>query len=307
MLRLSCGSLMNNGINDPAEAYRPPLLDDDELHAPTPFVIFSRPRLGSNWLQSLLNKHLDIRCDGEAMRADKVEALSPRNWTVAARDLNRRAYLDLLLSGSPSTNPIPGTGEYYAEIALARQAAASTDPLLHTPHAVGFAVQLDQITLPEFWGLVFSPTVRKVVVRESNPVDGYINEHRAWAKDADAPLVVDTADLLDTLRAEEARDKCLEDARHWSAARFGGSDWHSIEYDKMLHAGKHGEHEFLGICRHILASSPNPAAPRCKAGSFGLLPSPIQQARPQNQSIANFNEVWHALASMPKYQRMLAN
>jgi hypothetical protein len=298
---------MNNGVSGPAEAYRPPLLDDDELHAPTPFVIFSRPRLGTNLLQSLLNQHLDIRCDGEAMRADKVEAMYPRNWTVAARDANRREYLDLLLSALPSKNPIPGSGEYYAEIAFAKKAAASTDPMTHSPNAVGFAVQLEQITLPELWGLVFSPTVRKIIVRQSNPMDGYIDEHRVWAGNVHSPLAVDTADLLATLRAEEARDKCLEEARHWSAARFGGSDWHSIEYDRMLHAGKHGEHEFLSICKHILSNSPNPAAPRCKASSFGSLPSPAQLAIPRNQSITNFNEVWEALASMPKYQRMLAH
>jgi hypothetical protein len=318
MLRVACGPLMRYGGDAPAEAYRPPLLDNDELHAPTPFVIFSRPKLGTTLLHSLLNQHLDIRCDGEAMRADRVDALPPRNWTLAARDANRREFLDVLLSGTQSKHPVPGSGDYYAEIAAAKKAAASTDPKLHSPHAVGFAVQLDQITLPELWGLVFSPTVRKIIVRQSNPVDGYIEEHRIWAKDMYRPLTVDTADLLGALRAEEERDKCLEEARHWSSARFGGTDWHSVSYDRIfsaekhgehdflgVHSEKHGEHEFLGICKHILSNSPNPAAPRCKASSFGALPAPPLPTVPRNQSIANFDEVWNALAEMPKYQRML--
>jgi hypothetical protein len=189
-----------------------------------PFVILARPRTGSNLLVHTLWEHPLIQCDGEALHRAGTFASAPLNWTVAERDANRVEFLDRLLSTTqwPPESP-------------------KIKPLGAPPAASGFKAFTHHLTQSEFIGLASSPAVRKLVLRRSNLVDEYLSALKARVMGV--YLKADTSELKVTIKPSEfltfvsyieAEEQCIDGARRQSTERYGGDDWHSLDYEEMV-------------------------------------------------------------------------
>jgi hypothetical protein len=253
--------------------------------SPTAFLILARPRTGSNLLAGLLDEQKNVQCSFEALHLNETYAWPPLNFTVQDRDADRYHFLDLLFTAPPPSNK----------------------PAKHLKHvlAVGFKVFTKQLFLPELQGMTGSPSIRKVVLRRKNLVDMYLSELKAAA--AGSYVKTDTSQIVLTVNpqamrwffeAVESDNACIDAARSQSTARYGGADWHSVDYDDLTNHETR-QNALQGVLNHILPPSHHiPVVP------FGRLPQKQDHSR-RNASIANFGEVYEALKDTPQYLNML--
>jgi hypothetical protein len=283
---IGCSHLFHAEFVPDALPYRPPVLFDQ--HAPVPFVILARARTGSNLLVHTLWEHPLVHCDGEALHTQAAFAAAPLKWTVPERDSNRVEYLDRLLTVTqwPSGSPRVKVGA--------------------PPVSAGFKAFTHHLTQSEFTGLSTSPMVRKLVLRRANFLDEYVSMLKAQATGAylradtsSLKVTVEPSIFIDYLHAIEAEDRCIDEVHRRSTERYGGDDWHFLEYSEMVDKGTMAE-VMQGALNHIL-----PVALRTPVR--GRLKETLtkQDTSGRNASIANFGELCSVLRPMPRYFAML--
>jgi hypothetical protein len=297
-----------------SEPYRPPVIHDPK--SPNQFVIMARPRTGSNLLTRLLDDNKIVLCSGEALHNKNVYAWPPLNWTLDERDEHRHQFLDLLFSAQ--TQPMPHPSDSLAPTQFKHVLAT------------GFKVFTDQLFRPEFQGIAYSPSIRKIVLRRKNlvsvaicdvliattpvhkpfphsiclQVDMYVSERKAQAVGrytrADTSRIVLTVDpghMLRFFRAVEADNACIDAARRLSTARFGGADWYSVDYDELVNPDMVNR-VIHGALKYILPLSVEAPQPHITMGSK-------QDTSRRNESISNFAEIHNVLRKTPRYLAML--
>jgi len=315
-----------------SEPYQPPRRIDP--HAPTPFLVLTRARSGSNFLVSLLEAHGRIRCDGEAFNHQVCSAHPPRNWTVAQRDMNRSRYLDVLLTDAygawspalPSTQQPPLLFSHPGD----QQPGKSSGQ--ERTRAVGFKAFPRHLRLSEFTGLVLRHDVRKIVLRRRNFIDMYLSLLTAnlsgkwmYADTSNVRHTVDPLDLLSYLSQSEMENACYDEARRLARENGGEASWLHVDYDELTGASEEqhqtleriwshlgvGPPKFPGLINELLRISPNankvvvPEATKFITAPTGPLSK--QNRAPRNYTIRNFEEIWASLASKPQYQAMLTS
>jgi hypothetical protein len=284
----SCNGKFHVELVQNATPYRPPVLFDP--HVPIPFVILARPRTGSNLLVHTLWQHPRVRCDGEALHLEEVYASYPLNWTVAERDADRVGYLDRILTET-------------------RWPADSNRVKIGVPPvSSGFKAFTHHLTRSEFIGLSSSPMVRKIVLRRANILDEYLSELKALvvgaylsADTSGVKVTVEPEHVLDFLHTVEAEERCIDVARRHSTERYGGDDWHSLDYDEMVDKDSMAE-VMQGALTHIL-----PFALRKTVIHRAEKSLAKQDTTRRNDSITNFRELCSVLRPMPRYFNMLVD
>ena len=174
-----------------------------DARSPVPFVIFSRPRTGSQLTITLLNHHARVRCNLEVFHGGKPWL----NWTIAHREAHRAEFMDLVLSNRP---PQP-----------AWRPLTKLDPL-----AVGFLAQPGHLHFSELAALVLAPNIRKIVIDRSNSVDAYVSALKAkhmgkWSnvESSAVKITVQPAKLMAFLTKTQASRDCLRKARRLATKR----------------------------------------------------------------------------------------
>jgi hypothetical protein len=157
-------------------------------------------------------------------------------------------------------------------------------------------------------GLSFSPSVRKLVLRRANLLDQFLSEMKAIVTgqylEADTSGVkvrVEPSRIISFLRNVEAEQKCIDAARWHSTERYGGDDWHSLDYDELVNEDTMAD-VMQGALNHIL-----PVALRKPVQERPEKTLTKQDTSRRNESIINFRELCWYLRPTPRWFAMLVD
>eukprot|EP00965_Chrysotila_dentata_P200638 6180083-Pleurochrysis_carterae.AAC.5 len=166
-MKSECKGLFRD--NQLTEPYVPPST------SATKFLLLTRARSGSTFLSQLLDHHPQIRCFGEALHPSFMMVQLPGWPTLAARDANRRNYLETLYSGKTLGTDVGAIGF---------KGDGSMWPLTCTSAPQAVIAFPQHLSLSEFIGLTLSQDVKKVrqpsAMREvAPPCDTFCTSNRA--------------------------------------------------------------------------------------------------------------------------------
>jgi hypothetical protein len=132
-----------------------------------------------------------------------------------------------------------------------------------------------------------------------------LNNHEWYGTNTTAMRVkVKPNALRRYIQKVESERRCLAQARRLAAESGGDGAWLEVEYDELAAEGGRGAAVLAGLYAHLgVPPVPDPRFPGADLAALGVWTK--QNTARLNETISNYDELWKALASTPRYQAML--